>query len=169
MDNLKDFEHLIDPFDPFRDPYLSKQNDQVIRNIAPMSSCISQKVISANSRRKFNEIDDAFLFGALTCIDQGFHSPEDSSIIQNSGQIEKHLPKSLSITPKQKQERAQPSTLKVLNFRLSQGTDLQTIRDNWLPKKSMSEIKHRFKNMTCIRAVDNLLKRWKFTHYTPLR
>ena len=43
------------------------------------------------------------------------------------------------------------------------------IRDNWLPKKEIHEIKHRFKNMTCQRAGDNMLKRWKVMHYLPLR
>jgi hypothetical protein len=47
--------------------------------------------------------------------------------------------------------------------------DMETIRDNWLPRKNIHEIKHRIKNLTCSRAPYNLIKRWKQEHNTPLR
>ena len=46
---------------------------------------------------------------------------------------------------------------------------LDSIRDNWLPKKSTNEIKHRIKNLTCMRAPDNAIRRWKTVHNAPLR
>ena len=46
---------------------------------------------------------------------------------------------------------------------------LDVIRDNWLPKKSTNEIKHRIKNLTCMRAPDNAIRRWKNIHSQPLR
>mmetsp|Transcript_4480 Transcript_4480/g.4205 ORF Transcript_4480/g.4205 Transcript_4480/m.4205 type:complete len:160 (-) Transcript_4480:28-507(-) len=41
------------------------------------------------------------------------------------------------------------------------------IRQNWLPNKSPNEIRHRYKNMTCAKAQDNLIKKWKNTHNIP--
>ena len=35
------------------------------------------------------------------------------------------------------------------------------IRNNWLPKKEPLEIRHRIKNLTCGRATDNMIRRWK--------
>ncbi|TNV87395.1 hypothetical protein FGO68_gene4584 [Halteria grandinella] len=43
-----------------------------------------------------------------------------------------------------------------------------SIRYDWLPRKTECEIKHRYKNLTCAKAADNLIKRWKNTHSTPL-
>jgi hypothetical protein len=42
------------------------------------------------------------------------------------------------------------------------------IRQNWLPNKSSAEIKHRYKNLTCAKAPDNIIKRWKLTNIMPL-
>jgi hypothetical protein len=36
--------------------------------------------------------------------------------------------------------------------------DFEAIRDNWLPKKNINEIKHRIKNLTCRRAPTNVIK-----------
>jgi len=52
---------------------------------------------------------------------------------------------------------------------LSQSKDLLTIRDNWLPKKSLNEIKHRVKNLSSQRSADNLIRRWKVLHNLPLK
>lgn len=46
---------------------------------------------------------------------------------------------------------------------------MENIRDNWLPRKNIQEIKHRIKNLTCSRAPYNLIKRWKQDHNLPLR
>lgn len=47
--------------------------------------------------------------------------------------------------------------------------DFEAIRNNWLPKKNVNEIKHRIKNLTCRRAPNNVIKQWKFEHQIPLR
>ena len=47
--------------------------------------------------------------------------------------------------------------------------DYEEIKENWLPKKNLNEIKHRIKNLTCRRAPDNFIKRWKAQHSLPLR
>ncbi|CDW76055.1 UNKNOWN [Stylonychia lemnae] len=46
--------------------------------------------------------------------------------------------------------------------------EVELIRNNWLPNKSSNEIKHRYKNLTCAKAPDNIIKRWKLTHNIPL-
>jgi hypothetical protein len=46
--------------------------------------------------------------------------------------------------------------------------EVELIRNNWLPNKSTNEIKHRYKNLTCAKAPDNIIKRWKLTHNIPL-
>eukprot|EP00347_Sterkiella_histriomuscorum_P003024 403365884 len=46
--------------------------------------------------------------------------------------------------------------------------EVEQIRDNWLPNKTTNEIKHRYKNLTCAKAPDNIIKRWKVTHNIPL-
>lgn len=47
--------------------------------------------------------------------------------------------------------------------------DLESIRDNWLPRKKIQEIKHRIKNLTCSRAPYNVIRRWKQEYNQPLR
>ena len=47
--------------------------------------------------------------------------------------------------------------------------DLEAVRDNWLPRKQLNEIKHRIKNLTCLRAQDNIIKQWKLEFNLPLR
>jgi hypothetical protein len=47
--------------------------------------------------------------------------------------------------------------------------NLESIRDSWLPRKSINELKHRIKNLTCRRAPDNLIKRLKREYNLPLR
>lgn len=44
---------------------------------------------------------------------------------------------------------------------------VDNIRMKWLPHKSSSEIKHRYKNLTCAKAAMNLIKQWKTTHNIP--
>jgi hypothetical protein len=46
--------------------------------------------------------------------------------------------------------------------------EIEIIRKNWLPLKNSSEIKHRYKNLTCAKAQDNIIKRWKNIHSMPL-
>ena len=46
--------------------------------------------------------------------------------------------------------------------------EVDLIMSNWLPNKSPNEIKHRYKNLTCAKAQDNMIKRWKLTHSKPL-
>ena len=46
--------------------------------------------------------------------------------------------------------------------------EIELIKQNWLPNKTSNEIKHRYKNMTCAKAPDNIIKRWKNTHNVPL-
>ena len=46
--------------------------------------------------------------------------------------------------------------------------EIELIRSNWLPYKSSNEIKHRYKNMTCAKAPNNLIKSWKENHNKPL-
>ena len=38
---------------------------------------------------------------------------------------------------------------------------MQNIHKYWLPHKTIAEIKNRFKNLTCAKAVDNSIKSWK--------
>ena len=47
--------------------------------------------------------------------------------------------------------------------------ELTEIRNNWLPKKELFEIRHRVKNLTCGRASDNMIRRWKLQQGKPLR
>jgi hypothetical protein len=53
--------------------------------------------------------------------------------------------------------------------KLASYKEFEAIRDNWLPMKNCNEIKHRIKNLTCRRAQNNIIKRWKFEHCLPLR
>ena len=46
--------------------------------------------------------------------------------------------------------------------------EIDLIQQNWLPNKSTSEIKNRYKYMSCGKARENLIKKWKNTHSTPL-
>jgi len=46
--------------------------------------------------------------------------------------------------------------------------EVEMIKNAWLPNKSTNEIKHRYKNLTCAKAQDNIIKRWKNTHSIPL-
>ncbi len=46
--------------------------------------------------------------------------------------------------------------------------NMDDIKKMWLPEKSTSEIKHRFKNLTCARVPNNQIKQWKLTHALPL-
>jgi len=47
--------------------------------------------------------------------------------------------------------------------------DLNSIHENWLSNKNVNEVKHRIKNLTCSRAPDNVIRRWKQEHLLPLR
>jgi hypothetical protein len=47
--------------------------------------------------------------------------------------------------------------------------DFESINMHWLMHKTQSEIKHRLKNLTCQRAPDNIIKRWKMQYNMPLR
>ena len=39
---------------------------------------------------------------------------------------------------------------------------------NWLPNKTVKEIGHRIKNLTCQRVAPNILKAWKYRQSRPL-
>jgi len=45
----------------------------------------------------------------------------------------------------------------------------ELIIENFLPDKTISEIKNRYKNLICARSPDNKMKRWKILQYAPLR
>ena len=46
--------------------------------------------------------------------------------------------------------------------------DLAKIQRFWLPDKAESELKHRYKNLTCAKAEDNTIKDWKTNWTKPL-
>lgn len=95
-----------------------------------MLSSIRQPPVICTSdanRRKFNQIDDAFLLMAL----------KSSRFPQNS--------------------------------KVNIDRELTEIRNNWLPKKELFEIRHRIKNLTCGRATDNMIRRWKLQQNKNLR
>lgn len=39
--------------------------------------------------------------------------------------------------------------------------NIQTVQQLWLDSKSPQEIRHRIKNLTCLKAPDNIIKKWK--------
>jgi hypothetical protein len=45
---------------------------------------------------------------------------------------------------------------------------MDLIRTQWLPSKTSPELKHRYKNLTCAKAEDNIIKNWKISHNLPL-
>ena len=46
--------------------------------------------------------------------------------------------------------------------------NIELISQHWLPRKTPNEIKHRYKNLTCQRVPDNVIKRWKTKQGKPL-
>ena len=46
--------------------------------------------------------------------------------------------------------------------------NMEQIRIHWLPRKTVNEIKHRYKNLTCQRVHDNMIKLWKQKQSQPL-
>ena len=47
--------------------------------------------------------------------------------------------------------------------------EMERIHTHWLPTKTINEIKHRYKNITCAKApIENPIKKWKNTHNLPL-
>lgn len=46
--------------------------------------------------------------------------------------------------------------------------EVSKIQRFWLPDKSESEIKHRYKNCTCAKAEPNIIKTWKNNSKNPL-
>ena len=46
--------------------------------------------------------------------------------------------------------------------------NLELIQQHWLPKKSVKEIRHRYKNLTCQRVNLNPVKNWKLKQSQPL-
>ena len=46
--------------------------------------------------------------------------------------------------------------------------NIELIARHWLPRKTANEIKHRYKNLTCQRVPDNVIKRWKKKQGKPL-
>ena len=46
--------------------------------------------------------------------------------------------------------------------------NMEQIRVHWLPRKTVNEIKHRYKNLTCQRVHDNMVKSWKQKQSQPL-
>ena len=45
---------------------------------------------------------------------------------------------------------------------------ISQIQAKWLPKKTEKEIKHRYKNLICLKAPDNIIKGWKKMSDEPL-
>jgi len=39
--------------------------------------------------------------------------------------------------------------------------EIHCVQKKWLPEKNVKEIKHRYKNLTCCKANDNIIKAWK--------
>jgi len=39
--------------------------------------------------------------------------------------------------------------------------EIQNVQKKWLPEKNVKEIKHRYKNLTCCKANENIIKSWK--------
>ena len=39
--------------------------------------------------------------------------------------------------------------------------EIQSVQKKWLPEKNVKEIKHRYKNLTCCKANENIIKTWK--------
>eukprot|EP00826_Nyctotherus_ovalis_P011270 TRINITY_DN12941_c0_g2_i4.p1 TRINITY_DN12941_c0_g2~~TRINITY_DN12941_c0_g2_i4.p1 ORF type:complete len:418 (+),score=119.20 TRINITY_DN12941_c0_g2_i4:636-1889(+) len=39
--------------------------------------------------------------------------------------------------------------------------EIQNVQKKWLPEKNVKEIKHRYKNLTCCKANENIIKTWK--------
>lgn len=58
--------------------------------------------------------------------------------------------------------------LLLLGLRTYGYKEMDIIKLLWLPNKSTSELKHRYKNLTCAKALDNIIKRWKNQHALPL-
>ena len=46
--------------------------------------------------------------------------------------------------------------------------ETELIRVQWLPSKTNNEIKHRYKNLTCAKADNNIIKIWRNTHNLQL-
>ncbi len=46
--------------------------------------------------------------------------------------------------------------------------EIQNVQKKWLPEKNVKEIKHRYKNLTCCKANDNIIKAWKKADEKPL-
>jgi len=52
---------------------------------------------------------------------------------------------------------------------LGTAKNFNSMKANWLPAKTIMEIRHRIKNLTCQRAPENVIKTWKKQHCIPLR
>ena len=46
--------------------------------------------------------------------------------------------------------------------------NMESIKQHWLPRKTVNEIKHRYKNLTCQRVLENSVKQWKQRQSLPL-
>ena len=46
--------------------------------------------------------------------------------------------------------------------------NVEAIQMHWLPNKTVKEISHRIKNLTCQRVAPNILKAWKCRQSRPL-
>ena len=72
--------------------------------------------------------------GALDTIDRGLYEDDDLA--------DKFSDSGANVFNQAKKGGKEKLLKKLLSFKLCQGTDLQTIRDYWLPKKDINEIKH---------------------------
>lgn len=45
--------------------------------------------------------------------------------------------------------------------------EIQSLQKKWLPEKNVKEIKHRYKNLTCSKANENIIKTWKKSDEKP--
>jgi hypothetical protein len=46
--------------------------------------------------------------------------------------------------------------------------NLRVLKELYLPEKECHEIKHRYKNLSCVKAEDSAIKRWRFKQRAPL-
>ena len=70
------------------------------------------------------------------------------------------VPTSVSNNNRRKFSRMDDNMM-ILGLQEFSQKNMEQIRVHWLPRKSVNEIKHRYKNLTCQRVHDNLVKSWK--------
>ena len=78
-----------------------------------------------------------------------------------SNMSDKHLtPTAVSNNNRRKFSRSDDNMM-ILGLQEFGQKNIEQIRMHWLPRKTVNEIKHRYKNLTCQRVHDNMVKQWK--------